>query len=37
LAHIRERMCANGHVRAWRKKHHVEHKLSEIFDALRLS
>jgi hypothetical protein len=37
LAQIHTRICANGHVRAWWKKHHVEHKLSNIFEALRLS
>jgi hypothetical protein len=26
-----------GITRAWHKKHHVEHKLSDIFEALRLS
>jgi hypothetical protein len=30
-------MCANGHVRVGRKKHRVDYKLSEIFEALRLS
>jgi hypothetical protein len=37
LAHRRESMCANGHVQAQHKKHYVEHKLSDIFEALRLS
>jgi hypothetical protein len=37
LAHVRESTCANGHVRAGRKNHRVEHKLSKIFEALRLS
>jgi hypothetical protein len=37
LARIREGMCANRQVQAQRKKHHVEHKLSNIFEALRLS
>jgi hypothetical protein len=36
LAHICARMCTNGHVWARRKKHRVEHKLSDIFEALRL-
>jgi hypothetical protein len=34
LAHIRAPMCANGHVGARCKKHRVEHKLSDIFEAL---
>jgi hypothetical protein len=29
-------ICANGHPVALRKKHHVEHKLSEIFELFRL-
>jgi hypothetical protein len=37
LAHIWERMCANGHVRARCKKNRGEHKPSDIFEALRLS
>jgi hypothetical protein len=37
LACIRESMCANGHVQARSKKHRVEHKLYENFEALRLS
>jgi hypothetical protein len=37
LACIRESMWANKHMRARHKKHRVEHKLSEIFEALRLS
>jgi hypothetical protein len=36
LARIRGSMCTNGHVWTWCKKHRVEHKLSEIFNALRL-
>jgi hypothetical protein len=37
LARVRESTCANGHVRVGHKKHRMEHKLSEIFEALRLS
>jgi hypothetical protein len=37
LAHIHAHICANRHEQARCKKHRVEHKLSEIFEALRLS
>jgi hypothetical protein len=36
LTHICESTCANGHVQAGYKKHHMENKLYEIFKALRL-
>jgi hypothetical protein len=32
-----KRICANDHPAAWHKKHHVEHKLSEIFELFRLA
>jgi hypothetical protein len=36
LARVCESTCANGHMRARCKKHCMEHKLSEIFEAHRL-
>jgi hypothetical protein len=35
LAHIRACMFVNGHLRAWRKKHRMEHNLFEIFEVLK--
>jgi hypothetical protein len=37
LAHKRKPMCANGYPMGPHKKHHVEHKLSDIFEAPKLS
>jgi hypothetical protein len=37
LAQTRVCLCTNGHMQAQRKKHHMEHKLPDIFKALRLS
>jgi hypothetical protein len=32
-----KRICANGYPAAWRKKHRMEHKLSEIFELFGLA